>query len=96
MTYIASLYEIKIQHLDGVNFSMSDYYDDGTDVFPSSFMNLIGFKKLNQGLCVYQCEYPEALLTKAYIYFNPRTRNLFDYNKGDIFLFKTLYIPCTQ
>ena len=47
MTYIASLYEIKIQHLDGINFSLGEYYDDGT------MMELIGFKKLNQGANVY-------------------------------------------
>ena len=38
MTYIASLYEIKIQHLDGINFSLGEYYDDGT------MMELIGSK----------------------------------------------------
>ena len=47
MTYISSLYEIKIQHLDGVNFSLGEYYDEGI------FMDLIGFKKLNQGANVY-------------------------------------------
>ena len=47
MTYISALYEIKIQHLDGINFSLGDYYDDGI------FMDLIGFKKLNQGNNVY-------------------------------------------
>jgi len=30
MKYTASLYEIKIQHLDGTNFSLEEYYDDGT------------------------------------------------------------------
>ena len=38
MTYISSLYEIKIQHLDGVNFSLGEYYDEGT------MMDLIGSK----------------------------------------------------
>ena len=47
MTYISSLYEIKIQHLDGINFSLAEYYDNGT------MMELIGFKKLNQGANVY-------------------------------------------
>ena len=35
MKYTASLYEIQIQHLDGTNFSLEEYYDDGT------FMDLI-------------------------------------------------------
>ena len=45
MKYTASLYEIQIQHLDhqGTKFSLEEYYDDGT------FMDLIGFKRLNQG-----------------------------------------------
>ena len=45
MKYIASLYEIQIQRNDdqGTNFSLEEYYDDGT------FMDLIGFNRLNQG-----------------------------------------------
>ena len=43
MKFTASLYEIQIQHLDGTNFSLEEYYDDGT------FMDLIGFRRLNQG-----------------------------------------------
>ena len=43
MKYIASLYELQIQHLDGINFSLEEYYDDG------AFLDLIGFKRLNQG-----------------------------------------------
>ena len=43
MKYTASLYEIQIQHLDGNNFSLEEYYDDGI------FMDLIGFRRLNQG-----------------------------------------------
>ena len=45
MKYMASLYEIQIQRNDdqGTNFSLEEYYDDGT------FMDLIGFKRLNQG-----------------------------------------------
>ena len=54
MTEIAALYEIKIQHLGGINFSLGDYYDEG-----NSLMDLIGFKKLNQikGLvcCPHKC-----------------------------------------
>ena len=47
MKYFASLYEIQIQHLDGTNFSLEEYYDDGI------FMDLIGFKRLNQGSNIY-------------------------------------------
>ena len=47
MKYTASLYEIQIQHLDGINFSLEEYYDDGT------FLDLIGFKRLNQGSNMY-------------------------------------------
>ena len=47
MLYTTHLYEIKIQHLDGVNFSLDEYYNDGT------FMDLIGFKRLNEGTNVY-------------------------------------------
>ena len=36
MKYIASLYELQIQHLDGINFSLEGYYDDG------AFLDLIG------------------------------------------------------
>ena len=58
MTYISSLYEIKIQHLDGINFSLSEYYDEGdsslSSIMSSSLLSLIGFKKLNQGANVYQ------------------------------------------
>ena len=43
MKYIALLYELQIQHLDGINFSLEEYYDDG------AFLDLIGFKRLNQG-----------------------------------------------
>ena len=42
MKYIASLYEIQIQHLDGTYFSLEEYYVDGT------FTDLIGFNRLNQ------------------------------------------------
>ena len=31
MKYTASLYEFQIQHLDGINFSLNDYYDDAND-----------------------------------------------------------------
>ena len=47
MLYTAHLYEIRIQHLDGTNFSLEEYYDDGT------FTDLIGFKRLNQEDNVY-------------------------------------------
>ena len=68
MTYISALYEIKIQHLDGINFSLGDYYDDGTDVFPSSFMDLIGFKRLNQGANVYTNVNTPKLFSQRLIY----------------------------
>ena len=68
MTNISALYEIKIQHLDGLIFSLSDYYDDGI------MMSLIGFKKLNQGAYVYTNVNTPKL-------FNPRTWNILDYNK---------------
>ena len=48
MTYISALYEIKIQNLDGVNFSLSDYYDEENNSSLSSFMDLINFKKLTK------------------------------------------------
>ena len=41
MTYVSYLYEIKIQHLDETNFSLEEYYNDGT------FTGLIGFNRLN-------------------------------------------------
>ena len=47
MTYVSYLYEIRIQHLGGTKFSLEEYYDDGT------FMELIGFRRLNQGNNVY-------------------------------------------
>jgi len=62
MTYIASLYEIKIQHLDGINFSLGEYYDDG------KFMDLIGFKKLNQGANVYTNVNTPKLFSQRLIY----------------------------
>ena len=42
MLYTAHLYEIRIQHHDGNNFTLEEYYDDGT------FTELIGFNRLNQ------------------------------------------------
>ena len=47
MTYVFFLFEIKIQHLGGTKFSLEEYYGDGT------FMDLIGFSRLNQGNNVY-------------------------------------------
>jgi len=47
MTYVSYLYEIKVQHLVGTNFSLEEYYDDGT------FTDLIGFNRLNQGSSYY-------------------------------------------
>ena len=73
MTYIASLYEIKIQHLDGINFSLSDYYDDGTfmgdlSFMGSSFLSLIGLKKLNQGANVYTNVNTPKIFSQRLIY----------------------------
>ena len=47
MKYEPHLYEISIQNNDGTNFTLEEYYNDGT------FTNLIGFKRLNQGNNVY-------------------------------------------
>jgi len=48
MIYTSYLYEIKIPHLNGSAFSLSEFYDlDGT------FMKLIGFNKVNHGQNVY-------------------------------------------
>ena len=30
LKYTASLYDIRIQHLDGTNFSLEEYYNEGT------------------------------------------------------------------
>ena len=63
MKYTASLYEIQIQHLNGTNFSLEEYYDDGT------FMDLIGFKKLNQGANVYtNVNTPRSSRKDSYIF----------------------------
>ena len=47
MKYTTHLYEIQIQHLNGIKFTLEEYYDGGT------FNELIGFKRLNQGSNVY-------------------------------------------
>ena len=49
MKYTASLYEIKILRNDNqdTKFSLEEYYDDGT------FMDLIGFRRSNEGSNVY-------------------------------------------
>ena len=62
MTYISALYEIKIQHLDGINFSLGEYYNDGI------FMSLIGFKKSNQGANVYTNVNTPKLFSQSLIY----------------------------
>ena len=62
MTYISALYEIKIQHLDGINFSLEEYYNDGT------FMSLIGFKKSNQDANVYTNVDTPKLFSQSLIY----------------------------
>jgi len=72
MTYTSALYEIKIQHLDGVNFSLGEYYDDGNNLsspmMGSSFLSLIGFKKLNQGANVYTNVNTPELFSQRLIY----------------------------
>ena len=63
MIYISALYEIRIQHLDGINFSLEDCYDEG-----NSLMDLIGFKKLNQGNNVYTNVNTPKLFSQSLIY----------------------------
>jgi len=53
MKYTASLYEFQIQHLNGINFSLNDYYDVANEEHNGSFLSLIGFGKTNQGSNVY-------------------------------------------
>ena len=90
MTYTTALYEIKIQHLDGVNFSLGDYYDEG-----NSLMDLIGFKKLNQGANVYTDVNTPKLFSQSLIYISIPELGTYSITTKGI-LFKTLYIPCAQ
>ena len=62
MKYTASLHEIKIQHLDGINFSLEEYYDDGT------FTDLIGFSRSNQGNNMYSNIDTPKLFSQRFIF----------------------------
>ena len=62
MTYISALYEIQIQHLEGINFSLGEYYNDGI------FMSLIGFKELSQGANIYSNVDTPKLFSQSLIY----------------------------
>ena len=62
MIYTSYLYEIKITHTQGLNFSLSEYYDDGT------FMSLIGYNKVNQGLNTYTNNDTPKLFSQNLIY----------------------------
>ena len=62
MIYTSYLYEIKITHTQALNFSLSEYYTDGT------FMSLIGYNKLNQGLNTYTNTDTPKLFSQNLIY----------------------------
>ena len=47
ITYSNILYEFQIQHLDGKEFSLEEYYNDG------NFMDLLGFNHSIQGANAY-------------------------------------------
>lgn len=62
MTYSNILYEIKIQHPNGVIFSLEEFYVDG------GFMDLIGYKRINQGQNVYTNANVPKLFSQRLIY----------------------------
>ena len=62
MIYTSYLYEIKITHTQELNFGLSEYYTDGT------FMSLIGYNKLNQGLNTYTNTDTPKLFSQNLIY----------------------------
>lgn len=62
MTYSPQLYEIKIQHTAGTNFSFNESYLDGT------FMSLLGFNKTSTGTNVYTNVNIPKLFSQSLIY----------------------------
>ena len=62
MEYTPYLYEIKIMHKQAQTFSLSEYYNDGT------FMNLIGYNKVNQGQSSYSNIDTPKLFSQNLIY----------------------------
>ena len=62
MIYTASLYEFKIQHLDGQIFQLEEYYESG------SFMDLLGFEKMLQGQHTYTNTKVPKLFSQNLIY----------------------------
>ena len=62
MKYTTHLYEIRLQHLQGNNFKLEEYYDKG------NFLSLLGFNKTNQGANVYTNVNVPKLFSQNLIY----------------------------
>ena len=62
MIYTPHLYEIKILHNTGLNFTFKEFYLDGT------FMNLLGFNRINTGSNTYTNLNIPRLFSQTLIY----------------------------